>query len=65
VRGINVHAKQVVDGRERRQLERLCRYITRPPVAQQRPELLGCARLSDVLALMAAAQRSGPHADSH
>jgi hypothetical protein len=36
VRGINLHAKQVVDGRDRRQLERLCRYITRPPLAQDR-----------------------------
>ena len=38
VRGVNVHAKQLVDGRDRRQLERLCKYITRPPVAQQRLE---------------------------
>ena len=36
VRGINVHAKQVVDGRDRKQLERLCRYVTRPPLAQER-----------------------------
>jgi Putative transposase len=36
VRGINVHAKQLVDGRDRAQLERLCRYITRPPLAQER-----------------------------
>jgi Putative transposase len=36
VRGINVHAKQRVDGRDRPQLERLCRYITRPPLAQER-----------------------------
>ncbi len=41
-RGVNVHAKQSVDGRDRRQLERLCRYITRPPVAQER-----LARLHD------------------
>ena len=38
VRGINVHAVQVVDGRDRRRIERLCRYITRPPVAQDRLE---------------------------
>jgi hypothetical protein len=31
-----VHARQVVDGRDRRQLERLCRYVTRPPIAQHR-----------------------------
>lgn len=36
VRGINVHAKQLVDGRDRLQLERLCRYILRPPLAQDR-----------------------------
>jgi Putative transposase/Transposase zinc-binding domain len=36
VRGINIHAKQLVDGRDRKQLERLCRYITRPPLAQER-----------------------------
>ena len=36
VRGIHVHAKQLVDGRDRPQLERLCRYITRPPLAQDR-----------------------------
>ena len=36
VRGINVHAKQRVDGRDRAQIERLCRYITRPPLAQER-----------------------------
>ena len=31
-----MHARQVVDGRDRRQLERLCRYVTRPPIAQDR-----------------------------
>ncbi|MBE7481569.1 MAG: transposase [Polyangiaceae bacterium] len=31
VRGINIHAVQVVDGRDRRRVERLCKYITRPP----------------------------------
>jgi len=45
VRGVNVHAKQVVDGRDRRQLERLCKYITRPPVAQDRLELRPDGRL--------------------
>ncbi len=39
VRGVNVHAKQLVDGRDRKQLERLCRYITRPPFSQDRLEL--------------------------
>jgi len=36
VRGINVHAKQRVDGRDRAQIERLCGYITRPPLSQER-----------------------------
>ena len=36
VRGVNVHAKQVVDGRDRARLERLCKYIMRPPLAQDR-----------------------------
>jgi hypothetical protein len=44
-RGVNVHAKQWVDGRDRRQLERLCRYITRPPVAQDRLERRADGRL--------------------
>jgi hypothetical protein len=26
VRGVNLHARQCVDGRDRRQLERLCRF---------------------------------------
>ncbi|MDX2055051.1 MAG: transposase [Polyangiaceae bacterium] len=38
VGGISLFAKQRVDGRDRRQLERLCRYITRPPVSQDRLE---------------------------
>lgn len=45
VRGINVHAKQLVDGRDRKQLERLCKYITRPPVAQERLEERADGRL--------------------
>jgi hypothetical protein len=34
--GISVYAQQLVDGRDRRQLERLARYITRPPLALER-----------------------------
>ena len=30
VRGVNVHAKQVIEGRDRARLERLCKYIVRP-----------------------------------
>ncbi len=36
VRGISIHAAQLVDGRDRGRVERLCKYITRPPVAQDR-----------------------------
>jgi hypothetical protein len=46
VRGINVHAKQRVDERDRKQFERLCRYITRPPLAQDRLELRAADGLS-------------------
>jgi hypothetical protein len=34
--GFSLYAKQVVDGHARGQVEKLCRYITRPPVAQDR-----------------------------
>jgi hypothetical protein len=34
--GVNVYAKQRVDGRDRPQLERLCRYAMRPPLSQER-----------------------------
>jgi len=43
--GVNVHAQQLVDGRDRKQLERLARYITRPPLAQDRLELRADGRL--------------------
>jgi hypothetical protein len=36
VQGINIYAKHRVDGRDRPRLERLCRYITRPPLSQER-----------------------------
>ncbi len=47
VRGVNIHAAQVVDGRDRRRVDRLGKYdpwksptgdITRPPIAQDRLE---------------------------
>lgn len=34
--GVNLYAKQLVDGRSRRQLERLCRYLLRPPIVEER-----------------------------
>src|SRR5690606_18525878 len=36
--GVNVYAKQLLDGRDRKQLERLCRYVLRPPLSQERLE---------------------------
>ena len=38
VSGFSLYARQVVDGHDRRRLERLCRYILRPPIAQDRLE---------------------------
>jgi hypothetical protein len=49
VRGVNVHAVQLVDGRDRRQLERLCKYITRPPVASERLRARADGKLELVL----------------
>ena len=45
VRGVNVHAQRVVDGRDRKQLERLCRYLARPPLAHERLSELPDGRL--------------------
>lgn len=38
VGGVNIHAEVVVDGRDRARLERLCRYIARPPLSLDRLE---------------------------
>jgi hypothetical protein len=32
--GFNVHAKVALDGRDRERVERLCRYLGRPPIAR-------------------------------
>ncbi|MDD9971148.1 MAG: transposase, partial [Myxococcales bacterium] len=45
VRGVNVHAERLVDGRDRPQLERLCRYLARPPLAHDRLTELKDGRL--------------------
>jgi len=39
VGGVNIHAKVFIDGRDRKRLERVCRYIARPPLSQERLEL--------------------------
>jgi len=31
--GMHLHAAPTVDGRDRKQLERVCRYLLRPPFA--------------------------------
>jgi Putative transposase len=36
--GVSVYAKQRVHGHDRAQLERLCRYVMRPPLSQDRLE---------------------------
>jgi hypothetical protein len=43
--GVNVYAKQRVDGRDRAQLERLGRYVMRPPLSQERLEWRSDGRL--------------------
>ena len=45
VDGFNVHAGVAVDGRDRARLERVCRYLGRPPVAQDRLERLAEGRV--------------------
>jgi len=43
--GVSVYAKQLVHGRDRPQLERLCRYLMRPPLSQERLALRDDGRL--------------------
>ena len=59
VGGVNVHAKVAFDGRDRPRLERLCRYLARPPLAQERLSLHpdGRVRLS-----LKAPWKDGTHA---
>jgi Putative transposase len=38
VGGVNIHADVAFDGRDRKRLERLVRYVTRPPMATERLE---------------------------
>jgi hypothetical protein len=45
VRGVNIHAERAVDGRDRAQLERLCRYLARPPLSHDRLSLLPDGRV--------------------
>jgi hypothetical protein len=43
--GFSIHAEVGVSARDRRRLERLCRYVGRPPLATGRLSLLGDGRL--------------------
>jgi hypothetical protein len=43
--GFNVHANVCVPARDRRRLEKLCRYASRPPVATERLSRLADGRL--------------------
>jgi hypothetical protein len=45
VDGVSVHAATCVDGRDRKRLERLCQYITRPALAQHRLLILEDGRV--------------------
>ena len=59
--GMHLHAATTVDGRDRKQLERLCRYLLRPPFAHDAVQALPDGR---VRVLFKAAWRSGAaHAD--
>ncbi len=44
--GMSLHADVVVPARDRRRLERLCRYVARPPLALERLAELGDGRLA-------------------
>ena len=44
--GVNIHAGTAIDGRDRRRLERLCRYMGRPPICEERLERLEDGRVS-------------------
>jgi hypothetical protein len=43
--GVDIHAGVAIDGRDRKRLERVCRYIARPPNALERLEEHGDRRL--------------------
>ena len=45
IMGFDVHAKVAIDGRDRKRVERICRYLGRPPIATDRLEWLDDGRL--------------------
>jgi len=44
--GMSLHADVAVPARDRRRLERLCRYVARPPLALERLEAMADGRLA-------------------
>jgi hypothetical protein len=42
VRGVNVHAGSAIDSRDRKRLQRLCRYIARPAISQECCRMAAC-----------------------
>lgn len=57
--GINVHAAVAFDARDRPRMERMCRYLARPPIAQHRLTMRsdGCVQYA-----MKKVWRDGTHA---
>jgi len=55
--GMNLHAATTADGRDRKQLERICRYLLRPPFAHDAVTALPGGRGRCSLALRALARR--------
>lgn len=45
IMGFDVHAKVAIDGRDRKRVERICRYLGRPPIATDRLQWLEDGRL--------------------
>ena len=59
VGGVNVHVGSAIDRHDRQRLERVCRYMTRPPVCQERLELSSSGQ---VVLRFKRAWRNGAHA---
>lgn len=59
VGGVNVHVGPAIDGRDRERRERLCRYLARPPVCQER---LAVTESGHVVVHFNNAWRNGAHA---
>ncbi|MCB9569657.1 MAG: transposase, partial [Myxococcales bacterium] len=56
--GLHLHAATTVDGRDRRRLERVCRYLLRPPFAHEAIETLADGRVRVHLKSPSPARRS-------